>query len=62
MLAIDGVNNYNEYMDGGTFGEKGGDTMYYPEGVTDTDYCVLRFTARQGRFYSNFSSQTFDIE
>ena len=39
-----------------------GDTMYYPEGVTDPDYCVLRFTARQGRFYSNFSSQTFDIE
>ena len=23
MLAIDGVNNYNEYMDGETFGEKG---------------------------------------
>lgn len=22
-----------------------GDTMYYKEGVTDPDYCVLRFTA-----------------
>ena len=31
-----------------------GDTMYYPEGMTDPDYCVLRFTAEQGRFYSNF--------
>ena len=38
-----------------------GDTMYYPKGVTDPDYCVLRFTAKQGRFYSNFSSQDFDI-
>lgn len=39
-----------------------GDTMYYPEGVTDPDYCVLRFTAEQGRFYSNFSSENFDIK
>ena len=26
-----------------------GDTMYYPEGVTDPDYCVLKFTAVKGR-------------
>ena len=39
-----------------------GDTMYYPKGVTDPDYCVLKFTATQGRFYSNFSSETFVIE
>lgn len=39
-----------------------GDTMYYPKGVTDPDYCVLRFTANEGRFYSNFSSETFQIE
>lgn len=38
-----------------------GDTMYYPKGITDPDYCVLRFTAKQGRFYSNFSSESFDI-
>ena len=25
-----------------------GDTMYYPEGVTDPDYCVLKFTAFSG--------------
>ena len=31
-----------------------GDTMYYPGGVTDPDYCVMRFTAVSGRFYSNF--------
>lgn len=38
-----------------------GDTMYYPEGVTDPDYCVLRFTVEKGRYYSNFSSQDFDV-
>lgn len=37
------------------------DTMYYPKGVTDPDYCVLRFTAKKGRFYSNFKSENFDI-
>ena len=37
-----------------------GDTLYYPVGVTDPDYCVLKFTAQSGRYYSNFSSQ--DIE
>ncbi|MDD3323406.1 MAG: pyridoxamine 5'-phosphate oxidase family protein [Paludibacter sp.] len=39
-----------------------GDTMYYSKGVTDPDYCVLKFTARAGRFYSNFNSKNFDIE
>ena len=38
-----------------------GDTMYYHKGVTDPDYCVLRFTAVRGRFYSNFKSQDFEI-
>jgi len=38
-----------------------GDTMYYKLGVTDPDYCVLRFTATSGRCYSNFSSQDFEI-
>ena len=40
---------------------KDGDTMYYSKGVTDHDYCVLKFTATKGRFYSNFKSQDFDI-
>ena len=39
-----------------------GDTMYYPQGVTDPDYCVLKFTAQTGRYYANFSSESFDIE
>lgn len=39
-----------------------GDIMYYPEGVTDSDYCVLKFTATSGRFYSNFKSESFIVE
>lgn len=38
-----------------------GDEMYYPNGVTDPDYCVLKFTARSGRFYSNFKSENFEV-
>lgn len=38
-----------------------GDTMYYPQGVTDLDYCVLKFTAKDGRYYSNFHSESFEV-
>ena len=38
-----------------------GDTIYYAEGVTDPDYCVLKFTAVEGRYYSNFHSEDFEI-
>jgi len=38
-----------------------GDTKYYENGVTDPDYCVLKFTAQNGRFYSNFKSEDFEI-
>ena len=38
-----------------------GDTMYYPKGVTDPDYCVLKFTARNGRYYANFKSEDFEV-
>lgn len=38
-----------------------GDEMYYPQGVTDPDYCVLKFTAEKGRYYSNFKSEDFDL-
>lgn len=39
-----------------------GDTLYYPLGVTDPDYCVLKFTAITGRRYGNFSSEDFEVE
>lgn len=38
-----------------------GDTKYYSQGVTDPDYCVLKFTAVSGRYYSNFSSEDFEV-
>ena len=38
-----------------------GDKMYYKKGVTDPDYCVLKFTAVKGRYYSNFISEDFEI-
>ena len=38
-----------------------GDTLYYAGGVTDPDYCVLKFTAQSGRYYTNFSSEDFAV-
>ena len=38
-----------------------GDEMYHPLGVTAPDYCVLKFTARKGRYYSQFKSEDFEI-
>ena len=38
-----------------------GDTTYYPQGVADPDYCVLKFTAMVGRYYANFRTENFDI-
>ena len=38
-----------------------GDEMFYKEGLSDPDYCVLKFTAYKGRYYSNFKSENFEI-
>jgi general stress protein 26 len=38
-----------------------GDTLYYKQGVDDPDYCVLRFSAQNGRCYSNFKSEDFEV-
>jgi general stress protein 26 len=38
------------------------DEMYYPKGANDPDYCVLKFTAQNGRYYSNFKSENFEVE
>ncbi len=39
-----------------------GDTMYYRKGVTDPDYCVLKFTAAKGRHYCALKTESFDME
>ena len=41
---------------------KDGDEIYYSKGVIDPDYCVLKFTAQDGRYYSNFKSENFNVE
>lgn len=39
-----------------------GDTMFYKKGVTDPDYCVLKFTATSGRYYCDLKTESFDID
>jgi len=36
-------------------------SMYYKDGMDGGDFIILRFTAESGRFYSNFSSENFEI-
>lgn len=38
-----------------------GDERYYPQGVNDPDYSVLKFTAQKGRYYANFRSEDFEV-
>jgi general stress protein 26 len=38
-----------------------GDERYYPLGVTDPDYSVLRFTAKWGNYYHALSNVTFPL-
>ena len=39
-----------------------GDTMFYKKGVTDPDYCVLKFTATNGRYYRNLKTKDFETK
>lgn len=39
-----------------------GDTLYYKQGVTDPDYCVLKFTPTKGRHYCNLKTESFHLE
>jgi len=41
---------------------KAGDKLFYPKGVTDPDYCVLKFTAHMGRYYQDLKTESFSIE
>ena len=38
-----------------------GDTLFYKGGVTDPDYCVLRFTAESGRWYRDLKTENFTV-
>lgn len=39
-----------------------GDTVFYKQGVTDPDYCVLKFTVVSGRYYCDLKTENFEIE
>lgn len=38
-----------------------GDTLFYKQGVTDPDYCVLKFTATKGRYYCDLATESFEV-
>ncbi len=38
-----------------------GDTRFYKYGVTDPDYCVLKFTAESGRWYQDLKTEEFEV-
>ncbi|MCL2383846.1 MAG: pyridoxamine 5'-phosphate oxidase family protein [Oscillospiraceae bacterium] len=38
------------------------DVIFYEKGVTDPDYCILKFTAESGRWYSNLKTDSFDLK
>lgn len=39
-----------------------GDAMFYKKGVTDPDYCVLKFIATSGRYYCDLKTESFEIK
>lgn len=39
-----------------------GDTIFYKKGVTDPDYCVLRFTTISGRYYCDLKTESFTLK
>jgi general stress protein 26 len=36
--------------------------IYYPKGIDDDDYCVLKFTASYGNYYHGLKNDTFSME
>lgn len=37
-------------------------TQQYKGGKTDPDYCVLKFTAKSGRYYCDLKSENFEVK
>lgn len=38
-----------------------GDVLYYKQGVTDPDYCVLKFTGKTAEYYCDFKIETIEL-
>ena len=42
--------------------DENGFSMYYQGGMDGGDFIILKFTAKTGRYYSNFKSENFEID
>lgn len=40
---------------------KFGDSLFYKQGVTDPDYCVLKFTCKLAEYYCDFKIEKFEF-
>lgn len=38
-----------------------GDKLFYKQGVTDPDYCVLEFVCESAEYYCDFKTETIDL-
>lgn len=38
-----------------------GDTLYYKQGVTDPDYCVLKFKCKSAEYYCDFKTEIIEF-
>ena len=38
-----------------------GDKLFYKQGVTDPDYCVLKFTCKSAEYYCDFKVERFEL-
>lgn len=38
-----------------------GDSLFYKKGVTDPDYCVLKFTCKSAEYYCDLKVQKIDL-
>ena len=41
---------------------RNGDSVFYKKGVTDPDYCVLKFIAESGRYYKDLKTESFTVK
>lgn len=39
-----------------------GDKIFYKKGVTDPDYCVLKFTATSGKYYCDLKTEEINVK
>ena len=38
-----------------------GDKMFYPKGISDPDYCAMKFIAHTGRYYRDLKTESFAV-